>query len=190
MKAILTITVSMLLIQVGSSQVNMTNVPSVSIKAGAFVSAQRTFVATYGSPWFLSGVAVRFPVWERFFATGKLSYIFKSNNGYELRQWIVEVGPGYIFPVTEDFSLSVSAGLASTVFLETVPIVTSTLGNTTGSNNYGIYSAVGIERNVPSLSLSFFVEAYYSYLPREYITTTQNFGGGEFLAGVRYNFSR
>lgn len=190
MKPILLILAFVVFAQLGTAQSFSTNVPSVSAFAGIFVSGQRNFSTTYGSTvCFSSGATVRFPLSERFFATAKGSAIFKTNKGYQLRQWIVDVGPGYILPISQDFLFTASTGLAFSIFLDTIPIpVVTSLGSTRGDMNYGAYLTVGVERNVPSLSSAFYLDAYYSYLPRKYTTYTHNFGGTELFAGIRYFF--
>jgi len=187
MKAIIIIAGSALIVQAVSAQ--EINVPSVSIYGGGFVSAQRNFSSTYGSSLcFSSGGSARFPLAERFFALVKASYIFKSNYGYELRQWVTDIGPGYIWPVSEDFYLTASAGLGYSIFLSTFPIVTA-VGSTNGDLNYGVFANIGAERYIPGVSSSVYLEAYYSFLPRRYTAYLHNFGGAEFVVGFRYHFN-
>jgi len=172
------------------SQDSLALYPSISLHAGELLSAQRDFEKTYGSKdGFVFGGGVDFPLIKNVRFAGKTFYFFKSGRGFEWRQWIIDGGLKYTLGISGSFALTVSGGMAFTIFLETTPVMT-VLGRTSGNMNPGFFAGMGAEYFLSSFPLTAFFETDFSYLGWNFPGYTHNYGGTAFSVGVRYHFLR
>ena len=185
----------------------------VSINTGGFITAHQDFTKVYSSSFGLTyGAGVGLPLSSRMHLYGKATYFSKTgvpvlySNTYDstgaiikstetkdgtatFKQWIVNGGLQYDFPLSEDFTVAINGGATYSSIKENRSSLNGTVnGGINGSGILGYFGGLSLEKSFPDSPFAVFAESQYNFSRNDILNFIGNYGGTNLTVGIRYYF--